>query len=67
MGEFLLADLEGIKVTRYLQNGSVDYTALLKEIVPDLDEATVSRFRRPASERVKVTLQDTTAEAASRP
>ena len=31
MGNYLLAETAGIKVTRYLQNGSVDYPALLKE------------------------------------
>ena len=57
MGDYLLADSEGIRVTRYLQNGTVDYSALLKEIAPNVDESTLNRFRRQPSERVKVTLQ----------
>jgi len=57
MGDYLLAETEGIRVSRYLQNGSVDYPALLKAIAPNVDEATLNRFRRPGSERVKVTLQ----------
>jgi putative phage-type endonuclease len=60
MGEYLLAECEGIRVTRYLQSGSVDYPALLAAIAPSLDEATLDRFRRKPSERLKVTLQPTT-------
>jgi nicotinamide mononucleotide (NMN) deamidase PncC len=63
MGDYLLAETEGIRVSRYLQNGSVDYPALLKEIMPNVDEATLNRFRRPSSERVKVTLQSQPAPA----
>ena len=58
MGEFLLAETAGVRVTRYLQNGSVDYPALLSTVLPDLDTEQLDRFRRPPSERIKVTLQD---------
>ena len=63
MGDYLLAETEGIRVSRYLQNGSVDYPALLKAIAPNVDEATLNRFRRQPSERVKVTLQSQPAPA----
>jgi len=56
MGDFLLAETAGIRVARYLQSGSVDYQALLKEIAPDLDPAILDRHRKKPSERVKVTL-----------
>ena len=56
MGAFLLADTGGLKVTRYMQSGTVDYPALLKEIAPSLDVTTLNRFRRQSSERVKVTV-----------
>ena len=61
MGECLLAETGGVRVARYLQNGSVDYSALLKELAPNLDEATMNRFRREPSQRVKVTVQTETA------
>jgi len=57
MGEFLLADSEGVRVTRYLQSGSVDYKALLKDIAPELDEVVVDQYRRKASQRVRITLE----------
>ena len=57
MGDYLLAETKGIRVTRYMQNGTVDYSALLKEMAPGVDESTLNRFRRQPSERVKVTLQ----------
>ena len=57
MGDHLCADTAGVRVTRYQQQGAVDYPALLIEIAPDLKTETLERFRRPASARVKVTLQ----------
>lgn len=57
MGEYLLAETAGIKVTRYLQNGSVDYSALLKDLAPNLDPSTLDQYRRKPSERVRVTVQ----------
>jgi putative phage-type endonuclease len=64
MGEFLLAETGGVRVTRYLQKGSVDYGALLKDLAPALDDSTLDKYRRQPSERVRVTLQDTTAGPA---
>ena len=57
MGPAFMAEAAGVRVTRYRQNGTVDYQALLVEIAPELDPAIVERHRKPASERVKVTLQ----------
>jgi len=59
MGKHLLAEAAGVRVTRYHQQGSVDYASLLVEIAPDLDQAVVEQHRRKASDRVKVTLQST--------
>jgi putative phage-type endonuclease len=67
MGEHRLAETAGVCVTRYRQNGSVDYPALLQEIAPDLDAATLERHRRPPGERVKVTLQGETIPPAEIP
>lgn len=57
MGEALVAETAGVRVIRYRQDGNVDYTALLKAVAPDLDDATRDRYRRPATQRIKVTLQ----------
>jgi putative phage-type endonuclease len=67
MGDHLLAEAEGLRVTRYRQNGSVDYPALLQEIAPDLDAAMLDRHRRPPGERVQVTLQGETIPPAEIP
>lgn len=64
MGEFLLAEQDGVRVTRYLQQGSVDYPAVLAEVAPDLDPTILDGYRRGASERVKVTVKaEKTAKA----
>jgi putative phage-type endonuclease len=67
MGEHLLAEAEGVRVTRYRQNGTIDYPALLVEIAPDLDDATLERYRRAATQRTKVSLHAETSPAAPAP
>jgi len=57
MGEYLLADQDGVQVLRYRQRGSVDYPDLLAEIAPDLDPAVLDAHWRPSTARVKVTLK----------
>jgi hypothetical protein len=58
MGDFLAAEAAGIKVTRFLQNGAVDYGKALKALLPGLDPAALETYRRRAAERVRVTPQD---------
>lgn len=57
MGEFLLAEQDGVRIARYRQQGSVDYPSVLAEIAPDLDPAMLDAHRRGAAERVKVTVK----------
>jgi len=57
LGESRQGEAAGVRVTRYLQVGSVDYAALLKDIAPELDPSVLEQHRRKATERVKVTLQ----------
>jgi hypothetical protein len=56
MGDFLLAETAGLRISRYCQRGSVDYPSVLKEVAPDLDATILERHRRKPSERVRVTL-----------
>ena len=58
MGEFLAAEAAGLKVTRYLQSGAIDYGRALKALVPDLDPAELETYRRQGSERVRITPLD---------
>jgi len=58
MGGFLAAEAAGLKVTRFLQHGAIDYGKALKALLPDLDAAAVEEYRRKASERVRVTALD---------
>jgi putative phage-type endonuclease len=57
MGEFTLADSEGLRISRYLQQGALDYQAVLKAILPELTDAVLEPYRRNASERVRITLR----------
>ena len=58
MGGFLAAEAAGLKVTRFLQNGAIDYDKALKALLPELDPSEFEIYRRKASERVRVTAQD---------
>jgi putative phage-type endonuclease len=58
MGEFLAAEAAGLKVTRFLQSGAIDYGKALKALVPDLDPAELETYRRQGSERVRITPLD---------
>ncbi len=59
MGGFLAAEAAGVKVTRYLQSGAIDYGKALKALVPDLDPGRAGRpYRRKGSERVRITPLD---------
>lgn len=64
MGDFMRAECDGVAITRYVQQGSVNYTKLLSELLPQLDEATIDTYRGNPSERVRVTLTDTNAAEA---
>jgi putative phage-type endonuclease len=57
MGEALIAESAGLRVTRFCAKGSVDYPALLKALLPALEADAVEGFRRSPSERVRVTVQ----------
>jgi hypothetical protein len=54
MGNFAHGAAAGIKVTRYLQRGNVDYGKLLKEQAPQIGPELMERYRRSSSERVRV-------------
>ena len=55
MGEFLVAEGYGVRVSRFLQKGSVDYPALLQEVLPGVAAETLDKFRRASSQRVRMT------------
>ncbi|ANG62616.1 endonuclease [Marinobacterium aestuarii] len=56
MGAFAHAEYAGIKLCRYWVNGTVDYPALIAEQLGGIDEATLSPYRKPAAERIRLTV-----------
>jgi len=58
MGDFAHAESAGLRVSRYLQQGNIDYKAVLKLLLPDLDPSVLERFRRQPTERSRFTLKD---------
>jgi putative phage-type endonuclease len=58
MGDFAHAESAGLRVSRYLQQGNIDYRAVLKSLVPDLDPAVLEQFRKSPTERSRFTLKE---------
>ena len=57
MGDFLLAESMGLKVTRYAVKGGIDYTAALKAFAPNVTDDKLDGYRKPAREQVRITVQ----------
>ena len=57
MGEFTLAESSGVRISRFLQQGAIDYKAALKGLKPDLPDSELEAYRRKASERVRITVR----------
>ncbi|MVF23971.1 endonuclease [Methylocaldum sp. BRCS4] len=57
MGEFAFAESSGIRISRCLQQGAIDYKAAVTEFLPNLTENDLKRFRRKPSERVRITVR----------
>ncbi|MBK1699944.1 YqaJ viral recombinase family protein [Thiococcus pfennigii] len=55
MGDFLTAEAAGLKVTRFQQNGAIDYGQALRALRPDLEAAALETYRRQPTERVRIT------------
>ena len=63
MGEALIAESAGIRITRFCASGAVDYPALLQALLPQNTEYSLERFRRKPAERVRVTVQQDAEKA----
>lgn len=57
MGEFTLAESSGLRVSRFLQQGAIDYKAAFKALSPDLPEMELEAYRRKPAERVRITVR----------
>ena len=65
MGDFCIADTDGLRISRYLQQGSIDYKAAISALIPDLLDDALEGFRRSPSERVRWTLKNQEMKSAS--
>jgi putative phage-type endonuclease len=57
MGEFSLAESSGVRISRFLQQGAIDYKAALKALSPDLPDSELEVYRRKPAERVRITVR----------
>jgi len=65
IGDFCIADADGLRVTRFLQQGGIDYKTALKTLCPDVSEEVLSAYRRNPTERIRWTLKNPESQSAS--
>jgi putative phage-type endonuclease len=59
MGEFKNTDVSGVKISRFIKKGSVDYQSFLKEYFPKLDiDALTDDYRKPGRSECRFTLSE---------
>ena len=58
IGDFAQAESAGLRISRYMQQGSIDYKAALLALHPDVDPVFLETFRKDSSERTRITLKD---------
>lgn len=58
MGNNMLADCEGVRLTRYMQSGRVSWREIVMNLDPKFDEAKYPNQVSAKSERVKMTIDD---------
>ncbi|MDO8827820.1 YqaJ viral recombinase family protein [Methylophaga sp.] len=58
IGDFAQAESAGLRISRYLAQGSIDYKAALLALHPDVDPTFLETFRKDSSERTRLTLKD---------
>lgn len=58
IGDFAQAESAGLRISRYLQQGNIDYKAALLTLHPDVDPSFLETFRKNSSERTRLTLKD---------
>jgi putative phage-type endonuclease len=59
MGNYAHGSAVGVRVTRYLQRGNVDYGKLLKHEAPQIGADVQEKYRKPSSDRVRVDCNST--------
>lgn len=62
MSGFARGAAAGLMLTRYLQQGGIDYKKALDAVAPGVEPAILEFYRRASSERVRVTLTETVAK-----
>lgn len=66
MGGYVSAKADGISITRYIQDGAIDWKAVAMQFDPDLSDEKYSAFRKVGGSRVRLTVDaDASTTSAS--
>ena len=57
MGDYAQAESAGVRINRYVQQGSIDFKAALMALVSVVDPEYVETFRKGSSERTRITVK----------
>ncbi|OAI12752.1 MULTISPECIES: lambda-exonuclease family protein [Methylomonas] len=58
MGDYVIAEHSGVRVTRFVNQGSINYKAALTALLPQLTDAALAPYRQASASRIRVTCRD---------
>lgn len=67
MGDYLAAEHSGLRISRFQVQGSIDYKTALADMVPAVTESALAHYRKPPSQRVRITCRDDDGRLAEVP
>jgi putative phage-type endonuclease len=67
MGDYRAAEHSGVRVNCFQVLGSIDYKAALQTLLPAVSETELESYRKPSSQRVRITCRDDQGKQAEVP
>lgn len=67
MGDYRAAEHSGVRVNCFQIQGNIDYKAALQSLLPAVSETVLEGYRKPASQRVRITCRDEDGKLAEVP
>lgn len=55
MGDFMAAEHSGLRVSRFQVQGSIDYKAVMKALLPSVQELALEAYRKKPADRIRIT------------
>jgi len=67
MGDFMVAEHSGLRVSRFQVQGSIDYKSVMNALLPAMQESELESYRKKPANRVRITCRDDDGKRAEVP